>query len=138
MSWTPHSARNQADSNLVVPTGGEILDDGTILELVEDLALPSGLALLKWDGCESSVSPELVHRCRTYIPLTLNPTVRSSLRLPSRVSAFGSTETLYAEMMALLDEFTNLSEAVRQQLAVLVLASWLADCLPTPITVYLW
>jgi hypothetical protein len=138
VSRKPQNTNHATTSTSIIPTGGEIFDDGTIVELVEDPRQGSGLALLKWDGCKSVLSSEVVHEGRTYVPLTLDPTVRRALRLPSHVSSFGSTETLFQELVALTGDFTDLAEPFRQQLVAVVFASWAADCLPTPINLSLW
>ena len=139
MSRKPQNTDDAATStSIIIPTGGEIFDDGTILELVDDPRQRSGLGLLKWNGCKSVLSPEVAHQGRTYVPLTLDPTVRRALRLASHASSFGSPETLFQELVALAGEYTDLAEPFRQQLVAIVFASWLADCLPTPINVSLW
>ena len=46
-------------------TGGEILDDGTLIELIEDLDEESGLTLLKADGGGVVFSPSIEHLDRT-------------------------------------------------------------------------
>jgi len=132
---TDHAA---ASTSIIIPTGGEIFDDGTVLELVGDPRQRSGLGLLKWDGRKSVLSPQAEHQGRTYVPLTLDPTVRRVLRLPSDVSSFESTEKLFAQLVGLTEDFTDLAEPFRLQLVAVVFASWLADCLPTPINLSLW
>jgi len=135
----PQNTDDAATStSIIIPSGGEIFDDGTILELVDDPRQRSGLGLLKWNGCKSVLSPEVTHQGHTYVPLTLDPTVRRALRVASHVSSFGSPETLFQELVALAAEYTDLAEPLRQQLVAIVFASWLADCLPTPINVSLW
>ncbi len=47
-------------------TGGELFEDGTLIEVIEDLRQPGGLSLLKFDGTESLESPT-VRASRSHI-----------------------------------------------------------------------
>jgi hypothetical protein len=128
----------QNSTSLVFETGGEILSDGTVLELVSDASKPDGVALLKWERGEFVIGPQVVHRGRTFAPLALEPTIRRALRLPIGPAPFGSTEAFFGELVALFTQFTGLAEHFCQFLAAFVLASWLADTIPTPVNVSLW
>jgi hypothetical protein len=135
---TPRNVRNSSPSTSAVPTGGEIFDDGIVIELVEDLSQPGGLALLKWDGRRAITSPRIVRGGNAYVPLQLDPSLRGSLRLPPNCSDFVSTASLFEELVGVAAKFTDLAEPFREQLISFVLASWLADCLPGPINLSLW
>lgn len=116
MRQKPHNTdRKSPRLEIVVPTGGEILPDGTLLELIHDVAQPGGLALLKFDGTKTVVGSRIVHRGRTYVPLTLHPSVKRALRLPSSVCAFGSTAELFEELVAVTARFTGLDRQFREQ-----------------------
>lgn len=132
------SRNNPTASNKVIPTGGEILDDGTILELVEDLSEPGGLALIKYDGRRLVTSPRIVHRGETYRPLPLDPSVRCALRLPSGCAPSGSTTQLFARLLAVFENFTDLVDHARKSLVAFLFAVWIADLLPVPVTLFLW
>jgi hypothetical protein len=119
-------------------TGGEILEDGTLIEVIEDLLQPGGLSLLKFDGTESLVSPTVLHQSRTYVPLSLHPSIRQQLLLPAHPRAYGSIARLSEELLAVVARFTDLSEHVQRQLVALVITTWIADLLPTPVNVWLW
>jgi hypothetical protein len=135
----PHNTDHKSPRlEIVVPTGGEILPDGTLLELIHDVAQPGGLALLKFDGTKTVVGSRIVHRGRTYVPLTLHPSVKRALRLPSSVCAFGSTAELFEELVAVTARFTDLDRHFRELLVAFVFASWLADLLPAPMNLLLW
>jgi hypothetical protein len=119
-------------------TGGEILEDGTLIEVIEDLLQPGGLSLLKCDGTESIVSPTVVHQGRTYMPLGLRSSIRQQLLLPAHPRAYGSIARLSEELLAVLARFTDVAEHIRRQLVAIVIATWCADLLPTPVNVWLW
>jgi hypothetical protein len=134
----PKNSRNSTPSSVVIPTGGEVFDDGTVIEVIEDLSQPGGLALLKWNRHRATISPRIVHRGQTYVALTLDPSVRRALRMPSSCSDFVPTATLFEELVAVAAKFTDLAERFRERLIFFVLASWLPDCLPCPINLSLW
>ena len=127
-----------AQSDSAIATAGEVFDDGTLIELVEDLSQPSGLGLLKWDGCRALTSPRIVHARKAYVPLPLDPTIRRALRLPSTSSDFVSTAALFDELLAVATKFTDLAQPFCELLVSFVIASWLADRLPQPINLSLW
>jgi len=130
--------KNSAPSSCAIPTGGEVFDDGTVIELVEDLTHPGGLSLLKWNGRKSVVGTGAEHGGKNYVPITLHPSLRRALQLPSTPSPIKSTATLFAELVGILRKFTGLREESCFPLVGFVFASWLADCLPVPINLGLW
>jgi len=133
-----NSNARAAQSDSAIATGGEVFDDGTLIELVEDLSQPSGLGLLKWDGRRAVTSPRIVHARKAYVPLPLDPTIRRALRLPSTSSDFVSTAALFDELLAVATKFTDLAQPFCELLVSFVIASWLADRLPQPINLSLW
>lgn len=138
MRGNPKSRKNSTPSNSDVPVGGKIFDDGTLIELVEDVSRPNGLALLKSDGRRIVISPRIVHQGKAYVPLPLSLSVRRALRLPSSCSGPVSTAALFGELVAVVDKFTDLGEHFCCQLVAFVFADWIADCLPAPINLSLW
>jgi hypothetical protein len=132
------SGKNPAAASTIKPTAGEVFDDGTVIELIEDLSQSTGLALLKWDGRRIVISPQVVHSGKTYLPLQLEPTVRRALRLPSSCSGPVSAAVLFGELVAVVARFTDLAEHVCCQLVAFVFACRLADCLPAPINLSVW
>jgi hypothetical protein len=119
-------------------TGGEILEDGSLIEIIEDLQQPGGLSLLKFDGTKSVLSPAVMHQDRTYIPLSLHSSIRQQLLLPAHPRVYGSIARLSEELLAVVARFTDLAEHIRRQLVAIVIATWCADLLPTPVNVWLW
>jgi hypothetical protein len=105
-----------------------------VIELVEDLSQPSGLALLKWDRSRIITSPRIVHGGKTYVPLPLGPSVRRALRLPSGCALGGPT----TQLLAVFETLTDLAEQARRSLAAFVFASWIPDLVPVPVTLFVW
>ena len=138
MRGNPKSRETSTPSNSETPTCAEVFEDGTVIELVDDPTQADGLGLLIWNGRKAIVSRRVVHHGRAYVPLTLQPSVRRALWLPSGVCSFGTTAKLFEELVAVTAKFTDLDRHLQELLVVFVLASWLADLLPVPVNLLLW
>ena len=110
MRGSPKSNKATTPSNSAVPIGGKVFDDGTVLELIQDLSQPNSLALLKWDGRRIVISRRVVYQGKAYVPLALDPGVRRALRLPSSCSGPASTAALFRELVAVVTKYTDLAE----------------------------
>jgi hypothetical protein len=108
-------------------TAGEILDDGSILELVADGVKTKQPHLLQWNGKTAVVDDRLFHYGESYSPARLDASVLKALRLPTRITPFGSTRELFTAVCQLLARFNDLPERVIQQITYFLFADWLAD-----------
>ena len=97
MRGNPKTNKNSTPSSSI-PTAAEVFEDGTMVELVEDLRQADGLGLLVWNGRKAIVSRRVVHKGRAYVPLALHTSVRRALRLPSGVCSFGTTAKLFGSL----------------------------------------
>lgn len=79
-------------------SAGEVLADGSHLELVRDPSHPERPKLLHWDGTRATVAAEISVTGRCYIPPETDPAVLGRLRLPSQREAYGSTRQLFHEI----------------------------------------
>ena len=138
MRGNPSNSESYAPRNIVIPTAGAILDDGTIIDLVENPSPPPSLALLKFDGHEPQISSHIEHEGRLYIPLPISSTVRRALRLPSGCAASGPTTQLFAQLLNVLENFTGLAGHALMSVVAFLFASWIPDLLPVPVILSLW
>jgi hypothetical protein len=127
-----------ASLDLVIPTGGGILDDGTIIDLIENPSKPGALALQKFDGRELEIGSQIEHEGSLYVPLFIPPSVRSALRLPSDCAPPGPTAQLFARLIAVFENTTDLAEHARKLVVAFVHASWIPELIPVPVTLFLW
>ena len=123
---------------VVVETAGEILEDGTVVELIQHPQEPDRLGLLKANSNGTVLLPRVEHKDRIFVPLALDWTVRSELYLASQLAPYGSIQTLSEELLALTARYTDSAEHVRQQLVSVIFASWIVDLLPSPVNIWLW
>ena len=138
MRQNPSNSESSAPLNLVIPTGGGILDDGTLIELVENPSQPHAPALLKFDGHEPEIRSQIEHDGRLYVPLLIPPTVRRALRLPTGCAPDGPTTQLFTRLLNVFENFTDLAEYPRISTVSFLFASWIPDLLPVPVTLFLW
>ncbi len=75
-------------------TAGEVLSDGTVLELIRENGNTGELRLLAWDGATAKVAGYAEHKGKTYVPAALDPTILRAMRLPSRIMPYGLTRAL--------------------------------------------
>jgi len=68
----------------------------------------------------------------------LHSSIRQQLLLPAHPRAYGSIARLTDELLAEVARFTDLTEHIRRQLVAIVITTWCADLLPTPVNVWLW
>ena len=78
-------------------TGGEVLSDGSQLELVRDPSDPARPALLHWDGERAIIAREIATDGCRYVPPEIDPGVWRHVRLPSGVTQYHSTTELFNE-----------------------------------------
>jgi len=119
------------------PTAGEMLSNGTLLDLVRD-AETSQVRILAFTGTDVKISPEFKFARMIYIPANVDPTVLAALQLPSHWSHLGprATRELFQEVCSRWAEWTALPEGVLSQIAYFIFATWLADRIP--VAPFLW
>jgi hypothetical protein len=109
-------------------TAGEVLADGSILELVGDPVGTKQPRLLRWDGKNAIVGERFECDGKTYVPARLDSSVLKALRLPTRVVPIASTRELFTSVCKLFARFNDLPEQAIRQIAYFLFADWLSDC----------
>jgi hypothetical protein len=110
-------------------SGGAILDDGSVLEVVR-AASDSRVQLLHWNKTSSSVSASFELAGGVYRPMELDSTILHALTLPSQAADYGSEIDLVDGICESLRHYHNLSAKSSLLLAAFCLSTWLSDCLP--------
>jgi hypothetical protein len=118
----------------VITTSGEILPDGTIVELV---AAGHNLLLCHWDGKQHFVLPCLDVGNIVYTPPRLEPSLYSAFRFPGPPMEYGSLETLF-DATAAVFEARGFSTDVGHSCALFALASWLPEFFFDPPTLVVY
>jgi hypothetical protein len=120
----PGKARN--DKCELVPTSGEVLRDGSFLELVRDSATGTE-RVLHWSGGRSKIAPEHVFEGRCYVPTEGAANLR---HLPSEPTPYGSTKILFNDVCKFAARSLTVNEDEAALLASFCFASFFCDYLP--------
>jgi hypothetical protein len=119
--------RSSLAETIVIETGGEVLPDGTILELIQDPADRSRPALLQWSGGVWSVAREVLIGRSRYIPVEIGASFVQGL--PAEPAPYTSTRDLFDDVRSLVARLSGLTDEHCTMLAHFVLASFFVDCM---------
>ena len=112
-------------------TFGEFLSDGTSIEIIRPDACQNALSLLVWT---EGVLTET--RCAQrdgvgYVPVEPDTSILRAMYIPAGVSEYGTTCSLFSEILRVFTIRVNLSNTTAALLAHFVLSTWFADCFST-------
>src|SRR5579872_4412717 len=109
-----------------VATTGEVLDDGTIIDLVRSDT--GGLSLVvSTNGHKPKYLPQVEHRGRVYVPATLDTDYLKLMQLPARASSPGPIAELFNSMKALIQQSTGIELQFARVAAYFAMATWFSD-----------
>ena len=127
------AARRKAKKSAtrVLTTVGEVLDGGTLIELVAGrCAGADDLDLLLWDGKQTKVAPQIKYKDTLYKPVQLHKTIRQALRLPTGAVRYGSPKQLFGEIAGLFEHCLTRPESALA--AAWCITTWLAEFWSSP------
>ena len=116
-------------TNSVIYTGGELLGDGSVLELFRAPSEPEDLKLLHWNGSVIEVAAQIDHAGRQYAPAAIEPNVKRALRLPTRVAPPESTRELFTDVHTLLRRHLGQLDSCITGMVFAIFASWVSAVL---------
>jgi len=127
-----------------IKTFGEIFPQ-FMLELVGSGSPLPGLQLLLWNGTETNIQPSIPIEpaagsqflARIFEPPDIDPSILKAIHFPTRPEPYESDRALLDEICALVKKYTGLAENQALLAAHSVLASWLVDLIPTPVSLAL-
>jgi len=122
---------NPPESPQFRTTCGEILGDGTVIDLVNE---GDRLFLVHWDGREAVIVPYLNHGDVVYTPPRLALSLYQAVRFPGAPIDFGSLRTLFHDTSAVFERCGCAKDDARWW-SVVVLATWVPEIFPSPPTV---
>jgi hypothetical protein len=112
-----------------IATAGEVLPDGTMLELVRNPSDHTQAALLHWDTQRATISREVRLAGSHYVPIKIDS---GHLRyLPSGVEKSGSVDELFHDVHAFIAKSLGLREEETFLLTAFSLATFFSDCVST-------
>jgi hypothetical protein len=107
-------------------TTGEILPDGTMIELVSGLAGTNKPHLLLWSG-KASVAPRIEYGDCTYEASELALSLYCATRLPKQCKDYGSIRELFRRIADLFKHSFHFPDRESRLVACFCLSNWLTD-----------
>lgn len=123
-----------------IETYGELAPE-FMIELVAGDPRGGGLALLLWDGTEQHIQSSLrleaargsEFKARAFRAPDVDSTILQAIRFPTHAAPYGSERQLFGEVSALINKYTGLNGKLASLAAYSILASWLVDCIESPV-----
>jgi hypothetical protein len=128
----PKTGSNKTRSCII--SAGEIFADGAMIELVSGSSGLNKPNLLLWNGRKATVGTRVQHGGHSYEARELAPSLYRATRLPPRCTNYGSARDLFVAVGDLFRLHLDLPERESSLLACFSIGTWLADCLPTALS----
>lgn len=107
------------------------LQDGSLVELVEDPNNPAQILLGVWKEGNFEYTDRLEYGGEILVPVDKKGDILRRVRLPRGVRPYESVQSLLKDVKGLLDKCVVLSPPYSSVLANFALSTWLIDLLPT-------
>ena len=117
-------------SKSVIQTDFAELEDGSLVELIEDPDDSSNTALAVFNGKEVRYARECESNGRLLVPVPRDTNVIRHVRLPQGCKPFRSAEIIREQMDTIFSRCLDLEEKYRFLLTSFVLSTWFIDRLP--------
>jgi hypothetical protein len=117
-------------SSAVVETDFAELDDGSLVEIIEDPENSSRTVLAIYKDGQVRFTHRFQHGNRTLVPIPRDRHVIRHVRLPRGVKAYESVRSLLLQTESILSRCLDIDEGDRFLLACFVLSTWFIEKLP--------
>ena len=111
------------------PSVGEVLPDGTFLELLRDQGRPGKLTLVRYHDGILDTKSEMPFADRVYAPVSLDPSVARAIRFPSRVAPPETTRSLFTDAHKFLNSHLGQLDQCITAMVFAIFATWLTPVL---------
>jgi len=118
---------NKSEGNSVAEIDSAELQDGTLVELVEDAKYPGRTCFAVWKHGEVRFADRLEQDGQVFVPLSRKNEVLVRLRLPTSVMPYGSVQELLRRLEGLISQCAAVDEKYVRVLADFVLSTWFVD-----------
>ncbi len=132
----PDQSEEDPCARPTIKTGFAELEDGCLLELIENPKDPGRNLLVFWREGRVEYSDQIEHLDQTYAPLQPEEEVSRRIQLPQGVKPYKSTQKLLDALEDLFARCFTVDPEYMRVLTSFALYTWLADRLP--VAVYLW
>ena len=117
----------------VVQTDFKCLDDGRIIEVIEDPADASRTRFAVWDGHGAFFADEIEYRGQKFIPPSRHSAGLENIRLPRMLAPYGSPDLLFWRILDFIRSCVDLPEICAILATYYVIYDWVADLMPTAV-----
>ncbi len=132
MAQRPRGQKISKARNDIIRTSGEILPDGSVIELVA--SSEDRLDLLFWNKHEKIVAPQIEHLGHVYQPPDVHETMRRAIRFPKNATGYGTTRKLFSQMLDLFERHVGLAQPEAALMTAWTNSTWFPDCVSSPPT----
>ena len=115
-----------------IATAGELLPDGTLLDLSHEPTHLDQFRLVIRKGNKSRTASQFEFRDHLYIPAKLDRTFARAIQMPGDIVDFGTTRDLFEKICKLVQEHCAVTIEVATTATYFVFATWFADFLSEP------
>ena len=115
----------------IVRTFGELLPDGSMLELVAPEVGDQPDVLL-WDGAKIRIAREIEHGGKLYRAEMLHPSILRATRLPREPVKYGTIGKLFADLAGTFEQRLAVSNSAAEQTTLWVFTTWFSEFLSSP------
>jgi hypothetical protein len=110
-------------------TFGEFLSDGTLIEIICPDARPKALSLLVWKEGVLAETRRARRDAVSYVPGEPDTSILRAMYIPSGVSEYDTTGSLFTEIIDIFRSRADLSRITATLMTHFVFSTWFADCL---------
>jgi hypothetical protein len=122
--------QTERENSSEILTVGEAFLDGTVIELLRDQGCPPKLSLVRYHDGFLETKSEISYANRAYAPSSVDPSVATAIRFPSRVAPPEPTTSLFTDAQAFLNSHLGQLEPCITAMVFAIFATWLAPVLP--------
>ena len=135
----PASKRGTTEEDPAIPAASEYrrvtvietdfaeLNDGTLVELVEDPSNPGQRCFAVWKNGEIRFLNRLEHEGRVFVPPAGNSTILDCIRLPRGAEPYKSVQVILSDLESLISQCIAVDEKYVPVLANFALSTWFVD-----------
>jgi hypothetical protein len=109
-------------------TFGDFLSDGTLIEIIRPDARQKALSLLAWKEGVLTETRRARRDGTSYVPVEPDTSILRAMHIPSGVSEYGTTSSLFAEIIHVFTSRLDVSDTTATLLTHFTLCTWFADC----------
>ena len=137
INYVPNDSRNNEsklkpglNSLPVIETDFAELEDGSLVDLIEDPENSSNTLFVIFDGKEAHFAHEVEYKSNLLVPILRNGKIIRHVRLPRGTKPFGSADSLLEQLDSIFSRCLDLEWKYRLLLASFVLSTWFVERLP--------